>query len=75
MYNLFKVNRSCGYENPDVYVDTPVSVYPSDTGWIVEDVVTGTETEFSSREDAEAYAARIEGHYEYGDDMSYEEEY
>lgn len=74
MYNLFKVKDS-GYENPNIYVDTPVNIYPTETGWIVEDVVTGREMEFFNKEDAETFAANVERYYEYGDDISYEEEY
>lgn len=75
MYNLFKVKNS-GYENPNIYVDSPVDVYPTESGWIVEDVVTGRETEFSNKDDAETYAANVERYYEYGDDDGpWEEEY
>ena len=44
MYNLFKVKNS-GYENPNVYVDSPVDVYETFNGWLVEDVITGDERE------------------------------
>ena len=76
-YNLFKLSKDRGNENPNLFVDSPVDVYESSNNtWIVEDVVSGRETEFLNREDAEEYAASIERHYEYGDDDApWEEEY
>lgn len=74
MYNLFKVKDS-GYENPNVYVDSPVDVYETFNGWLVEDVITGDEREFKTKEEAEEYASYLEGWYEDGPDYDERGEY
>lgn len=73
---LYEVDKCRGYENPHVYVDALVDLYKTYNGWIVEDVITGREVEFTSKEDAEAYAASVESWYIDGPpDFVFEREY
>lgn len=63
MYNLFKVDKCRGYENPNVYVESPVDIHRTMNGWLVEDVIKGDEWEFTDREEAESFAATVESWY------------
>lgn len=75
MSRLYEVSRSAGYENPHVYVESPAIIHRTYNGWLVEDVITGYEKEFTSLEDAEGYASDLENWYDYGPDSNQEGEY
>ena len=61
--NIYKVSSSRGNENPNIYVEFPIDLYPTSTGWIVEDVITGKEYEFTSQDIAEYFAGLLETQY------------
>lgn len=64
MIGMYKVNA--GYENPKVYIESPVDVYKASNGqWLVEDCVKGSEWLFDFKEDAETFAAAVESWYEF----------
>lgn len=61
---MYEVSKCRGYESPHIYVESCVDVYQTFSGWIVEDMITGKEYEFTTKDDAESFTSRIEGIYE-----------